>query len=660
MPLTPPSFALSLSPTEIASGAAKIALLLRSAGEKIIEIQRSQSSVSPTASSLLKAFYTPQDEAAKLQHAVTFPSMVSADAEVRKASGEAKKLLQNVWTEPFSRLDVFAALKGSDASGLSLNEARLYRKTLELFERNGMGLEASQRERFLAMKQDITSLELEFQRNINEDTTELWFSEAELAGVPDDWLQGLPLDTGARKRKVGMKAPDVVTVMQFATNPATRKAVSVAYNSRCRQTNVPILVRLLSLRHQAATLLGYSSWADYRLAACMASTSTNVLSFLRRVLKGVQPQLLRDLEAIRELKAADLGTTLEETKVEVYDVNYYERALRKARYNVDDQAVREYFPTELVIERILGIYEDVFHLKFTQLPDRSLVWHGDVRYYSVHTRTLSDTQGEGDLLGYFALDTSPRPGKYAHQCVVPLVPSLSDTRPVACNVGNLAGDNKETGAKGLMKHGEVRTFFHDYPGGVELDYLECPSQMLENWLWDPTILRRLSSHYVTSEPLPDATVAGLVASRHVLSGYHYSRQIFMSLFDMEVHGRAWNCDTKDELDKSVKEFEDMFTGMQRGCTGIEAVEGTMMAASWYHPAMGYDAGYYSYLWAEVFSHDVFSAFAASPDRCLDSRLGLKYRDTLLRPGANEDANTMLQGFLGREPNEVAFLKEVVG
>ncbi|KXS10723.1 zincin [Gonapodya prolifera JEL478] len=489
--------------------------------------------------------------------------LIRAEPDCKK-SHDIKKMPRSVldehptfadaWAEPFARPDVRLIPLTTDAT--------LYKRTLALFERTGSALSDADRAKFLDLKAKISALELEFQTNI-------------------------------KRRLHGT---------MFANSPSTRGVVSAAYNSRCVSSSLPVLVRLLGARHDAARILGYC-WADYRLSACMARTSPAVIFFLMRVLDGVKKRLESDMEGVMELKAKTEGT-----------------ALRRRSY------------------------EDVFRLKFTPVNDRSLVWNDEVQYYRVNERSESDVEGE--LVGYFALDMHPRPGKYPHRCVVPLL-------PVACNVENLARLGKD-GQEGsaLTKHynrfghilhhmctrsehylGSWTWSVNPYPGGVELDYLEIPSQTLKNFLWQPSILRLLSSHHTTSAPLPESLITGLSRSRNIMSGYHYSRQIFLSLWDME---------TEEDVKSDVDELKESFENGWRESTGLDVVEGTMMAASWYLPAMGYDPGYYSYLWAEVVADT-----------------GARYRTALLQPGVTRDAEDMSREFLGREPNEEAFLREIM-
>lgn len=190
-----------------------------------------------------------------------------------------------------------------------------------------------------------------------------------------------------------------------------------------------------------------------------------------------------------------------------------------------------------------------------------------------------------------------------------------------------------------------------YPAGVEIDFLEVPSQALENWIWDPTILQDLSRHYVTNEPLPAALMTQLQASRMSGASYKYARQLMMTFFDLDVHGDG------DDVRLDPKGLDERWTRMQAEMTHVDKMEGTWPMASWYHIAMGYDAGFYSYLWSEVISHDFFQTkFAKASGGLLDPHVGVAYRDQILAKGAMEDAQTMVQSFLGRPSNDQAFLK----
>jgi thimet oligopeptidase len=428
----------------------------------------------------------------------------------------------------------------------------------------------------------------------------------------------------------------------------------------------------LKMRSQAAKILGYKTWAEYRLLPNMTNSPDAVETFLNSVKTGVQKKLVRDVQDIQKLKGDD---------VKLWDVSYYERLLRKNQHQVDDEALREYFPTQHVLSEILEIYQELLSIKFT--PNDAPTWNEDVQLHNVHDKS-------GKLLGYFLLDLFPREGKYAHQCVCPLVPSTEVSLPIACNVGNLSKATPKRPA--MLTHSQVRTVFHEqghvyhhllngvhageanqnllnawswsyvvYPVGLMIDFLECPSQALENWIWQPEILTRLSKHVETGKPLDVETMQRLKQSRWLLSGYFYERQTTMSSFDLKMHNVDWTHYSDEEIDGELrrmwKEMHMMLIPpvmekIERDvATTGSGLNDVFFLYSWYHPIMGYDACYSSYLLAEVMSHDLFTAF----DDAMNVDMGMKYRK-VLEEGARMDANVLIEDFLGRKTSQEAFLK----
>ncbi|KAI9144076.1 hypothetical protein BKA69DRAFT_1026020 [Paraphysoderma sedebokerense] len=593
--------------------------------------------------------------------------MVHENAEVRKAATAAKTEIKKAFEESYTRTDAFEVLKSIDSLVSKEGDEyikRLYGRTMSLFKRNGLGLDPKQREVYIKLKNRITDLESEFTQTINEDTTTIGFTLEELYGCPDSFIANLATKTlpqygpGSGGRKVylvTMKAPDVLTVMKNAKSSETRSRMYTTYNCRCTQ-NAPLLAQLIYTRHLAAKVLGYESHAHFRLDENMAKTPETVVKFLKGV--GDQLEKKRDADIVK-LSGYKKRENQSDEALKLWDVGFFENILRKEEFNVDDELVSQYFPLEYVLTGILKTYENLFNLKFTQITDPQLKWHESVLLYSVEDISSSK---EPSHIGYFYLDLFPRPGKYSHQCVLPVVPGIwteESIKPVAANIGNL---RKPEGNKpSLLRYAEVRTFFHEFGhvvhhlctksrdslSGVEIDYLELPSQMLENWIHDPSTLAKLSSHHSTSETLPASLVSSLIQTRHVNAGYAYTRQIFMSLFDMYIH--------MPEFCKMIS----LWKQLQKTVNGMDMVEDTMPFCTWYHLA-GYDAGYYSYLYSEVFSHDCFSVFKSSSAGCHDVELGMKYRKCILDPGATLDGNTMVNSFLGREPNDKAFLEFVLG
>ncbi|KAF8947836.1 Thimet oligopeptidase [Haplosporangium gracile] len=678
----------------------RVQTLLISSGDDLVAIPADQRNIENTLLKLQEV----QSQAAAMQTQCAFPSMVHLDKDVRDAATEAKKTMQKAW----SAYDVYEILRQLDHSSDAGHcydpiTHRLLKHTLRLFERHGAALSEADQQKLMNCRTEISGLELDFQKALNEDTTDILLSEDELEGCTEAWISGLAkTEKGGRHLyKVTMKTPDILNVSRNASLPETRRRVATTYRQVCTSTNGPILERLIRLRHDAAVLLGYKSHAAYQLDINMAKTVETVEDFLDKIIKSISGKLESDKQALLDLKKAEYQkrgwSGQYDGVLYAWDVKYYQEILFKEKYAVDNSLIQEYFELNYVRDQIMGIYSKIFQLRFEQIPGR--YWADDVTLFAVYDQKAQNQAGEEGKktpsafkIGYFYLDLFPRPGKYAHQCVVPLRPSyvvsgtMEQVLPVAVNVGNLSRPTADRPA--LLKHSEANTFFHEfghvchamsskaryslfnfswsvvpYPTSLAMDFLEVPSIMLENWLWEPAVLKRLGKHYKTGNELPDGLIASLVKTRKVSKGLLFSQQIAVTAIDLKVH-------TIDPYTRT-QTIAELWQQMSESLVGVklESGESVNPACQLYHIAMGYDAGYYVYSWSEMHAHDLYTRFTDKTTegnvhshqrtRALDGNLGREYWEKVLVPGATVEPIELLRDFLGREPNTEAFQRFLI-
>jgi Zn-dependent oligopeptidase len=356
-------------------------------------------------------------------------------------------------------------------------------------------------------------------------------------------------------------------------------------------------------------------------------------------------------------------------KLNSWDFRYYNRLLLESEYQVNDEEIKEYFSLTTVTQGMLDLYQTVLDLKFTEIPEPP-VWHADVKLFEVRDRSSQD------LVGYFYLDLFPRDGKYTHAACFGLQPGFEredGTRqyPAAAMVANFT---KPTADKpSLLKHNEVVTFYHElghvmhqlcsqtrwsrfHGTKVERDFVEAPSQMLENWCWEADILRNLSAHYQRKdaqgrpEKIPVELCDRIVTAKNVNAGLMNLRQIFFASFDMTVH-------TLPASQQGKVDTTALYDRLRKEIALIPGPEGAFPAATFGHIMGGYDAGYYGYLWSQVFSADMY--FTRFKTEGIDNvKTGKDYRLCILKPGGSQDGDDMLKAFLHREPNADAFLKSI--
>lgn len=590
---------------------------------------------------------------------VDFMQHVSADKELREASVKADKELSEFDVEMSMRQDVFDALVATEQklSGQLKPEASRYlERMIKLGKRNGLHLPKEKQDKIKEIKKRMSDLGIDFSKNLNEENTILEFTEKDLDGLPEDFIKSLD-KTDDGKLKVSLKYPHYFPCMKKARNPNTRKRLEIAFNSRCVKENTEILEELVKLRHEKAQILGFPTHSSFVLDMRMAKTAEAVTTFLTDLSKKLQALKESEMKLFLEYKKEECEKYGYEYdgKIHFWDFRYYMNMVEEKKYTVDHEKLKEYFPMEVVTKGLLDIYQELLSLEF-KLIEGAEVYHPDVTMYSV-----TDTSS-GELLGYFYLDLFPREGKYGHAACFGLQPGCigPDGKRQVAVAAMEANFTKPTGDKpSLLTHDEVETYFHEFGHvmhqicaqadfalfsgtSVERDFVEAPSQMLENWCWEKEPLCRMSAHYKDKHPIPDDLLQKLLDSRKANAGVFNLRQILLGTFDQTIH-------RLNEADTAT-----IFSNLSQEILGFPATPGTNMPASFGHLAGGYDSQYYGYLWSEVFCMDMFySRFRK--EGIMSPKVGGDYRRYILQPGGSLDASEMLRNFLGRDPQQEAFL-----
>ncbi|KAF5369475.1 hypothetical protein D9758_002530 [Tetrapyrgos nigripes] len=621
---------------------------------------------------------------------LAFYQNVSSDKELRDASNDSESMVRAYGVESSMRTDIFeakvSAEKNMKETGewdkLNAEEKRLVDKMILDGKRAGLGLDKSKREQLTSLKTELSQVCLEFSKNFNEEDGKITFTLQELDGVPADVVNGYTKRTenGQDVYDVTFKTPDIFPLFKYAKTVDTRKRAFEAYESRL-EINVPILSRALDLRRQIASILGYETWADYITEEKMIKNAKGVIDFLddlEHKLAAVGKKDLENLLTLKEAEHKSLGIPFD-GNFYIWDYRYYDRKYIEEKLDLDDSAVKEYFPVNHVVPTILDIYQNLLGVKFVEMKDEEgATWHPDVQRFSVWEKDAKDESG---FIGYCYLDLYPRANKYSHAAVWPLLPGYTTTvfspdgpgkraYPIASMVANLAknpapsSDPNVKSKPALMRHDDVVTFFHEmghvfhgllsktqfarfHGTSVARDFVEAPSQMLESWCWEKPVLKVLGKHWETGESMSEEMIDKLIKSRWVNVGLFYLRQIFFAKFDIKIH-----------TDSEPTDYTKLWNDLREKVSLVKSGKLCPGQGTFGHITGGYDAGYYGYTYSLVFAADMYATvFKADP---LDPARGQRYREKILKPGGSREELDSLKDFLGREPDSDAFIKEIFG
>mmetsp|Transcript_10231 Transcript_10231/g.14980 ORF Transcript_10231/g.14980 Transcript_10231/m.14980 type:complete len:693 (+) Transcript_10231:76-2154(+) len=606
---------------------------------------------------------------------IMFPNYVHPDKDIRTASATLTEQLQEYFTQLSMNkdiYDIYKSVKESEYDQLNDAQKRVIDKTIEAFEKVGMTLKDKDRQQLEELTNKINKLCLEFSINLANNDVALKFTEAELEGGDKKWIKGLKKCKETGKRIIDK--PQFVEALTNVHSEIVRKEIAAAQASMCNKENLPLLQKALAYREKKAKLLGYDTWADYKLKYRMAKSPQRVYEFLNRLYDTLQDQSKEELKDLLELKDAeiDAGSTHylpnnEEDLFKAHDIAYWFENLKSQEFGVDNKIVKQYFPCNHVVKECMNIYQELLSLKFVEVDVKDNTWHEsseEVRLFEVY-----DTSSN-KLLGQFYLDLYPRESKYTHFAAFPLQyhcdadESNEEQFGITAMVCNFPRATKAD-PHALLSHNDVITFFHEFGhvlhgvtsqttyhnmSGTQVvhDFVEVPSQAFERWCWDKDMLKRLSNHYETGKPLPDELIQNMIDSRNLGIATRYIRQIIFSLIDLDIHSI--------QKPQSLN-LNDMSNSLYEEMTGIRAPHPKhSMLGNFAHLMAGYDVGYYGYAWAETHCVQVFDKFKRQGD-ILNPELGKRLRETILSVGNERDPETILVEFLEEELALDAFLKE---
>jgi len=620
------------------------------------------------------SFMLPMDDAnerlARAWGQVGHLNAVMNSPELREVYNANLPKITQYYAESGQNLELFNKVKairnGTEFASLNAARQQIINNEVRDFRLGGAELPEQKKQRFLAIQEEMSALCSRFSDNILDATnayTWLVDDQAELSGIPADERQvaaEAAQDAGKTGWLFTLKAPSYGPLMQYADNRALRERMYCAYVTRASEAandeldNTPLMAQILKLRTEESQMLGFANFAELSLAAKMATTPQQVMSFLRELAQRARPFGERDLAELREFAK----TQLELADLQSWDVAYASEHLRQQRYAFSEQEVKQYFPEDKVLLGMFKLLETLYGLSVR--PAQAPLWHETARFFDI-------LDADGKLLGQFYLDmyarNSKRGGAWMDDAITRRRTASGIQTPVAylnCNFASPVGDKPA-----LFTHDEVITLFHEFGhglhhlltevedlgvsgiNGVEWDAVELPSQFMENFCWEWDVLQEMTRHAESGEKLPRALFDKMLAAKNFQSGLQTLRQIEFSLFDMRLHS-DYDANCSISVQQLLDEVRDevavlippSFNRFQNGFSHIFAG--------------GYAAGYYSYKWAEVLSADAYSLF--EENEVLNMTVGLRFRDEILAVGGSRDAMQSFVAFRGREPAIDALLR----
>jgi len=609
---------------------------------------------------------------------------VAETPELREAYNSVLADITAFW----SRLPLHAALwervKSYAASeeGMSLQgiEARHLDTTLREFRRAGADLPDEEKKRLEALRVELAQLQQQFSEHVLDATAEyelLVTEEERLTGVPGAPLRRYRSKAEERGKEgwlLTLDYPSVEPILKYCEDRALREEIHRAYTTRCTSgefDNTGLVARILALRHELATLLGYDSFPDYQLEDRMAKSGEKAISFESDMVARTRPYWARD---VAELKG--FAHSLELDELAPWDVAFLMEKLRKTRYDIDDEAMRPYFPLDQVLAGLFEIVRKTFGFRVEE-RDIGEVWHPDVGYYEIFDE-------EGTRVGAFYTDWFPRKEKRQGAWMNNFITGGPTAEGFDPHLGVICGNFTPPDGEGpaLLTHREVETTFHEFGhllhhctsrvpipsrAGINVawDWVELPSQLMENWAWEREALDLFARHHETGEPFPEELFARMIAARRFMGGWAQMRQLSFGTVDLALHtemaprlaGRVGRGDEADR--KAGGEVSDFVTRRFADFVpSIRFLESSNIATFTHLFSGGYAAGYYSYLWSEVLDADVFTRFAA--EGIFNPETGRAYVDSILSRGDSDDPEVLFREFMARDPDPTALLTRNLG
>jgi oligopeptidase A len=608
-------------------------------------------------------------EANTVGNKATIIKQANTDPKMRAAAEKAVKAMNDWFVGIDYREDVYKSIKAFAETNPQLTgeDKKLLDETMRDYRRAGLALSPEKRKEVEQLRKQLAKLGTDFETNIANAKRPVVFTKAELEGMADDFLSKPGIKTGEDAYTVLANVTwQFNAVEENARSEATRKKLYIARETLAKEKNVPLLNQMLTLRNKIALRLGYKSWDDFQTEPRMAKTGDAAQKYIDDLVAGIEPKFAAELSELQKMKQLDAqpseGGAFAAPRINVWDWRYYQNQLKKQKFAVDPEALRNFFPFQKVLDGMFAIYQRIFGLKFEQIAV-PYKWIDELQLWAV-----SDA-ASGEPLGLFYLDMFPRDGKYNHFAEFEIIggkllPDGKYQRPTVtllCNFPPATADKPS-----LLSHSEVETLFHEFGHvlhtvttrakygrfagtHVPTDFVEAPSQMLQNWVWDKNVLDSFAADYrESSKKIPAETIQKMKDAKLATAGVFYRRQFAFASLDLALHGPHPENAPYDCVAISNPILEKVFLPIDPSTTFV----------SYFGHLNGYDAGYYGYAWADAIAADMATVFESAPEGYFDQQAGMRLRNEIYAVGESRDVNESIEKFLGRKQSVQPFLKKI--
>lgn len=625
--------------------------------EKILAIADNKRNFENTAIALDKIYYYYQPVSSTLQAIEN----LSPDEQMRNTAHNEFLALSDYYVDKIStNLEIYRAFKAyvdGNAKIETLNEQQRYflDEKMKEFKKDGLDLPIELLEQSRKLNKEIAEIALNFERNIAESKCEVLLDENELLGVPQKFLTSLKKNN-ENKYIVGCDYPTYFAVMEDCIVETTRKKMYSAFFNRAYPENIDLLNELINKRDELSKLVGYQDYNHYALDDLMSKNPETVYKFLNDLIDKAIIKIQKELESLK----SDLPESVKLTsngKINPWDWKYLKTYYKRKYLNLDEDKIAEYFPMDHTIAQLLNIYEQFFNIKFLEVQHTAF-WHEHVRLVEAYDKDTSE------LLGYILLDLFPRDNKFSHAAHMTLISAVNQNGKKYPSVGVVMANFPKPTSKipSLLKFKDVETFFHEFGHAihalfgstnlysfsgtcVKRDFVEMPSQMLEDWLSDREMLKLVSKNYKTGESLPDDLIDQIIHIEKFDSGDFIMHQSYYSLLSLDYFGPGKNKDTQ-EISKSL--YNKILNYLQWS-------DDNHFQTSFGH-LVDYGPSYYGYLWSKVFAKDLF--YEIKKHGLLNSEIGKRYINQVIGLGGSKDPNQLLKDFLKRNVDHDSFFKDL--